>query len=275
MNLSLHYYALHLGNKTSRLYEGFRDTLIDIQDEYFPVSSLSARARFENKATRIEAQRAFMTSTDTHFDHYFVQDPLWLVLVGKRKHLDLFGSVSLHGHVVLGEAEGDFSAVSVRDLGRIVWPVVKTALAGSNEHTMRTLSRALEAKTIVQGLEAVGQTLGTDPMGQPAPHVAAQPVVSRWKPALVAGIASLFVDENYQVKGDRSGAVFAAGASRDVGGVLDDAVDVVIEKVLSRGGDVVFLDSGSMGPFQRIALIPRDSGVAENHPPGIYQIPAT
>jgi len=36
MQLSIHYYVLSLSEQTSRLYEGFRDKLIDIRDANFP-----------------------------------------------------------------------------------------------------------------------------------------------------------------------------------------------------------------------------------------------
>jgi len=41
----------------------------------------------------------------------------------------------------------------------------------------------------------------------------------------------------------------------DIQEVIDDAVDAIIEKVLEKGGNVVFLESGSLTEFHRIALI--------------------
>jgi hypothetical protein len=37
--------------------------------------------------------------------------------------------------------------------------------------------------------------------------------------------------------------------------VIDDVVDIIIEKVLKMGGTVIFLNSGSLVKFERIALI--------------------
>ena len=36
MQRSIHYYVLSLSKETNRLYEGFRDKLIDVQDKNFP-----------------------------------------------------------------------------------------------------------------------------------------------------------------------------------------------------------------------------------------------
>jgi len=41
----------------------------------------------------------------------------------------------------------------------------------------------------------------------------------------------------------------------DIREIIDDAIDAIIEKVLSMDGKVVFLDSGSLIKFQRIVLI--------------------
>jgi inosine-uridine nucleoside N-ribohydrolase len=68
---------------------------------------------------------------------------------------------------------------------------------------------------------------------------------------------TLFVEEGYHMKGgirdtDHS-LIMSEGL--DIREVIDDAVDVVIEKVLEKGGNVVFLESGALTNFQRIALI--------------------
>ena len=41
----------------------------------------------------------------------------------------------------------------------------------------------------------------------------------------------------------------------DIREVIDDAVDAIIEKVLEKGGNVIFLASGSLAKLQRIALV--------------------
>ena len=40
-------------------------------------------------------------------------------------------------------------------------------------------------------------------------------------------------------------------------GVIDDAVDEVIEEVTAKGGSVVFVDNGALAQHQRVALILR------------------
>ncbi len=46
--------------------------------------------------------------------------------------------------------------------------------------------------------------------------------------------------------------------------VLDDVVDVSIEKVLKLGGNVIFLDSGSLAVHQKISLTHVHHTILEN-----------
>ena len=233
MQLSIHFYVLSLSERTSRLYEGFRDTLIDIQDTDLPFEASSSGGELLKQPSKADMLREFLCKTDRHFAHYFAQDPLRLVVIGERECLSIFESVTIHREALIGEVEGDYSGTSSRDLGRIVWPVVKQALAGANDHAIHELEEAADAKKIIMGFDAVGRSVESD------------------------AVSSLFVEEDYHVKGSirKTEDALVLSPEVDVMEVIDDAVDVIIERVLEKGGDVVFLDSGSMIKFQRIALM--------------------
>jgi len=44
---------------------------------------------------------------------------------------------------------------------------------------------------------------------------------------------------------------------KDEAGVMEDAIDEVIEKVIAKGGKVVFVDNGLLKKYSRIAMILR------------------
>jgi hypothetical protein len=147
-----------------------------------------------------------------------------------------FGStvtMTVHRKFLIGEVEGDFASTSPRDLGKIVWPVVKEVMAGASEKAMRDLEKAADARKVLCGLDALGQSAG------------------------FRRGATLFVEEDYHVKGgiDKRNNSMVISGDVDILEVIDDAVDVLIEKVLEKGGNVVFLDNGSLIKFQRIALM--------------------
>ena len=233
MKLTIHYYVLSLSEEISRLYEAFRDTLIDIQNTGFPIKSSAGMNGTVDPVLRSNQLREFIRTADQHFDHYLRQDPHPLVVVGEKKSLSIFGSVTSHQDVLIGKVEGDYAATSPRDLGKIVWPIVKEVMAGTSEKAMLDLETAESSRNVASGIRAVGYLAGS-------------------------GVGdTLFVEEDYHMKGgireiDHS---LIKSEDLDIQEVIDDAVDVIIEKVLEKGGNVVFLENGSLTKLQRIALI--------------------
>ena len=233
MNLTTHYYVLSLGEQTSRLYEAFRDALIDIQNKAFPIESSAGMSGTVEPGLRENQLREFVRTADQHFDHYLRQDPLRLVVVGDRKILSIFGSVTSHQDVLIGMVEGDYAAISPHDLGKIVWPIVKEAMAGTSERSMHDLETAESSQNVASGIDAVGHLAGS-------------------------GVGdTLFVEEDYHMKGGirKTDHSLIMSEDLDIREAIDDAVDAIIEKVLEKGGNVVFLGSGSLLKHQRIALI--------------------
>ncbi|RPI01431.1 MAG: hypothetical protein EHM72_06500 [Calditrichaeota bacterium] len=229
MQPSIHYYVLSLSEDKSGLYEGFRDKLIDIQDGIFPLE-ISPVGNPVSKDTRL---RDFFHRTDLSFAHYYEQDPLRLVLVGEKSSLAIFTALKTRQDVLIGKVEGDYSATSTHDLGKIVWPVVKEAIAGVNKNAMRDLAIAAGRHKVVFGIEEVGKCAESE-----------------------AG-ATLYVEEDYHVKGSLLKTDHKRVFSKlvNIWQVLDDVVDVIIEKVLKTDGNVIFVNSGSLIKLDRIALI--------------------
>jgi hypothetical protein len=235
MQLSIHYYVLSLSEQTCRLYEGFRDTLIDIQNSSFPFdSSMDMRLPMES-AVKDNHLREFYRMIDLHFTHYYEQDPLRLVVVGDKKNQSVFASLTAHLSAIIGRVMGEYTSTSPHDLGKIVWPLVKEVLAGSNAKVMADLDLATSMHKVTSGLDAVA------------------------KMADSATGATLLVEEDYHIKGSISKTDQSLVISEyvDIREVIDDAVDVIVEKVLEMGGNVIFLESGLLTKLSRIALIQR------------------
>ncbi len=232
MQLSIHYYVLSLSDQTSRLYEGFRDKLIDIQNANFPFEISIDAANPTSKNTQL---REFFNQTDQHFAHYYQQDPLRLVVIGEKSNLAIFEDLTTHRDTVIGTVKGNYTNTSPHDLGKIVWPVVKEAIAGADKNAMRDLAAAAKAKKVVSGIGAVAQSVETE-----------------------TG-STLYVEEDYHVKGSIRKTDHSLILSKhvDIWEVIDDVVDIIIEKVLKMGGTVIFLNSGALMKLEKIALILR------------------
>lgn len=231
--MTTHYYVLSLSEHTSRLYEAFRETLIDIQNKVFPIESSADMTGAVEPALRDNQLRESVRTADQHFDHYFKQDPLRLVVVGAKESLSIFESVTSHQDALIGSVEGDYTDTSPHDLGRIVWPIVKAVMAGTGEKATKDLEAAESSRNVAFGIDAVGLLAGSG-TGE-----------------------TLFVEEDYHLKGGirESDHSLIMSKDLDIQEAIDDAVDAVIERVLEKGGNVVFLESGSLTKLQRIALV--------------------
>ncbi|MFN3332806.1 MAG: hypothetical protein ACK47M_09880 [Caldilinea sp.] len=64
-------------------------------------------------------------------------------------------------------------------------------------------------------------------------------------------------DFHYPATVDESGMILSPAADPETPGIIDDAVDEIIETVLAKQGKVVFVENGQLAAHQRIALILR------------------
>lgn len=238
MNLSTHYYVISLSEHENVLYEVFRDEVIDIRNGGFPLEAPLGGHSAADSIGRKERLREMVQTVDQLFENCFRHDPLGLVVIGTKELLDLFSSVTEHRNVITGQVEGDFSATSLHDLGKIVWPVVKKTISGLPDAAMHNLEIAEKAGRTVSGFDAVSRQ------------------------ALAGVNATLMVEDDYHMRGTITQTSQSLEISPEVNVMeeLDDAIDMIIEKVLESGGNVVFMPNGSLHKQGRIVLLLRESG---------------
>ena len=224
MALSTHYYVLSLGSEKSALFEAFRDSLIDIENHGFPVSAPPAGDL-----------KDLVRTVDRCFGHNYKMEPLNLVVVGEKELQSAFSSTTEYGNAVIGRIEGDHTGTNVRDLGKLAWSLVKEAMTGVVARAMLDLESISERGHIASGLESV---------------------IRMVKKGLRA---TLLVEDGYHMRGSIGDTNHSPVLTPevDVREANDDAVDVVIEKVLASGGNVVFTPTGSLIGRNRIVLLPR------------------
>jgi hypothetical protein len=68
---------------------------------------------------------------------------------------------------------------------------------------------------------------------------------------------TLYVEENYHIKGGvrETDHSLIKAEDLDIQESIGDAVDAIIEKVVGKGGKVIFLESGPLTELQKIALV--------------------
>ena len=80
-----------------------------------------------------------------------------------------------------------------------------------------------------------------------------------WRKANEGRGKLLLVERDFHQPGrlDASGLLLLPADDPTAQDVIPDAVDEVIETVLNKGGEVVFVENGQLDAYQRIALVLR------------------
>lgn len=243
LNRTPRYWVLVLGEKPTRLFEGARDSLVEVTEEGFPLihtgpggeAALPGGFGIRKSAYRDERHRQFFRQVDSALRPFLLDDPLPLAVVGVDRFLAFFKEVSAHNAHVITTLTGSHSKTSLPKLSALVWPLVKANLAEARRQVMGELEQAIGARKFAS---TIGET---------------------WRLAQEGRGQLLIVEENFHFPArlDASGFHLEPAEVEAGPDVLDDAVDELIKVVLDKEGRVVFVEDGLLAEHQRIALILR------------------
>ena len=213
------------------LFEAFRDVLIRIEEEGFPIRLQSSSKKSSHQPDSLRT--GFLKDADKYLDEFFRKDPLKIALTGEETDLTQFQSLSRHRNDIIASIAGSFESTSDDDLGKIVWAAVKSKLSGIVEQAMEALETSAKIGSCVSGIQAVWQ------------------MASQGKGNL------LIVENGYKLRGrlDPYDNSLIIGGEPELTSAIDDLVEMVIEKVLENGSRVVFVESGLLKTHDRIVLI--------------------
>ncbi len=243
INRSTRYWVLALSEQPTRLYEGVRDTLIEIKEEGFPLvhtgpggeRALPGGYGVRKSIIRDEYHRKFFRQVDEALKPLMADDPLPLVVVGVDRFLSFYREVSAHSGSIIAELQGSHDKTSAYELGNLVWPQVKERLGEMRQQVFIELDKAVSERKIAS---SVGEV---------------------WRLAHQGRGHLLLVEEDFHfpARVDESGMHLTPADDPTAPDVIDDAVDDIIEEVLRKQGQVVFVENGKLEVHQRIALILR------------------
>jgi len=240
LNRTPRYWVLVLSEQPTRLFEGTRETLIEIKEDSFPMThkgpggetSLPGGFGVRKSAHRDERHRQFFRQVDAAFKPFSADDELPLAVVGVDRFISFFDEVSSHKGLIAATLQGSHDKTSAHELGKLVWPLVKGKLAEQRLGVFGDLEKAVSEQKYVS---TVGEV---------------------WRMANQGRGRLLVVEEDFHFPArlDEKGEDLIAADDPAAPGVMDDAVDEIIETVLQKQGQVVFVDNGSLEKHQRIAL---------------------
>jgi hypothetical protein len=166
-------------------------------------------------------------------------DRLPLVVVGLESELVSFVKESPFAHDVIVTIRGRHDRTPARELGPLLWPVVREALeAVRSERVGRELDAAIKHGRLVSGIEEV------------------------WSASHQGRGALLLVEDDLHfpiVPGAGSRGLLRAPAGLEV----DNAIDEIVDVVLAMGGAVEFVSPGALREHRGIALVTRYAAVRD------------
>jgi len=242
MNRTPRYWVLSLSERPTRLYEATRDDLLEIAEGAFPMtfSLPSGGARLPeafgvNPSSKEDHyHEQFFRQVDQEYDRLTKDDRLPLAVVGVERYLAFFHKVATENDVI-AEVRGNYDHLSAHDLGKVVWPVVERAFAERRAQVFQRLEAAISARRYASTIGEV------------------------WRYAHEGRGELLLLEEGYHQPARLSddGMNIVLSDNPEDLNVMDDAADVVVEEVLQKGGQVVFVPDGSLSAHGRVALILR------------------
>ena len=243
MNRTPRYWVLALSEKPTRLYEGTGENLIELQEDGFPLihegpggeQPLPGGYGIEKSTHRDERHRQFFRMVDNALKPLMADDPLPLVVVGVERFLSFFNEVTSHREAILTTVTGSHDKTPPHELADLVWPLVEANLAEERRKVLLELDKAVGERKYVSTAEEV------------------------WRLAKEGRGHLLLVEKDFHFPAriDDSGMHITPADNADDPDVIDDAVDEIIETVMSKQGHVVFVDNGQLEKHRRIALILR------------------
>ncbi|QHT69426.1 hypothetical protein GXP67_23670 [Rhodocytophaga rosea] len=185
-----------------------------------------------------EKQRPYLTKIDQALGKYLTQESLRVVLVGVDKKISHFLKFSKNENKVIGTVNGNYDYAPPQTISELVWPVVQNKMQEEKENLLSELQESVGRNLYVSGIDAV------------------------WKAAFEGRVRTLLIEENYQVRGlildeGYSLSLDVPDTYNGPGRIAEDAVDDLIELVMSKAGNVVFVENGKLGDHQQLAAITR------------------
>lgn len=243
LNHTARYWTLVLSEQPTRLFECTRDTFLEVETEGFPITHtgpggsgrLPGGQGVRKSAYRDEYHRKFFREIDKQLKIFMDDDPLPIALVGVDRFLSFFNEVTNYQGDIITQITGSHDKTSPHELAKLVWPQVESNLREKKNEILGVLAKAVSDRKVATEINDI------------------------WRMANEGRGRLLLVEKDFHFPArlDESGQHLTPAEDITAPDVIDDAVDEIIETVLSMQGRVMFLDNGQLEDHQRMALILR------------------
>jgi len=253
-NYSFPYMVLHLTHKEARLFEGKQNTITEVTDSNFPRKyeddyeySRPSRGSsyvgdaflkdFEQDKSRLEKLRyeQFTRDIDKLLVKY-LNSGKKLLLAGVKNDLITFQRESKHTSNIIGQLDGNYTYTPQHEFATFVWKKIGAYTDKQKAELLSEFEEQVGNKNVVIGLPEI------------------------WKAASEGRAYRLLVEKDYihpafLVADDNIHLHLKPPMQPHL--ILADAINELIELVLSKDGEVTIFENGALENWQRIALVTR------------------
>jgi hypothetical protein len=192
-------------------------------------------ANFSDEQKRKEILlNKFLRHTDNALTQLLHTYNLPLFVMGTVKTLGHFKSISHNNSHVIDYIHGSFEDHTEAELSKVMSPYIKNWKSVKQAELMLQIEESKSNRKLSVGIGPV------------------------WRSASQKNGRLLVVEKNYiypAQHGSDPEVIFGRDESLRNAFYIKDAVDDIIEKVISSGGDVEFVDEGFLEKFEKIVLI--------------------
>lgn len=238
----IHKYLLAvLSSKWTKIYLGntnhFVRITLNVPDniQYYDHNTHEKIANFTDEIKRKEILlNKFLHHTDNGLALLLQAYKLPLFVMGTVKTLGYFKSLTRNAKHIIDYIPGNFEESTEFDLQKTMQPYIADWKKITQANLLKQLDDAMGKKKLAVGIDAV------------------------WKASYQKKGRLLVVEKNYMYPAHHSDSpemIYRYEKENKNVFFIKDAVDDIIEKVISSGGDVEFVDEGALKDFDKIALI--------------------
>jgi hypothetical protein len=243
LNRTQPYIVIVLNEKKIRFFEGVRENIAEITHEKLPVlnrfiggeKNAEGGSSFRDDITyNYEKQKKFFREADNVLSEIIKGEKSPVILTGTESQLSMFKDISKSAENVYGTIKGSHENTPVAELAGLVWQEAKKGLARKRMQVLELLEKAVSANRYAAGFDDI------------------------WKTAKEGRGYILLVEINFAFPAmvDTHGQLVPSDIKPGEE-VYDDAVDEIIELVVSGGGSVVFFENSALKKFGGAVLILR------------------
>jgi hypothetical protein len=234
------YYVLTLSQRASKIFHGQGDRLTNITPQADGAEEVlddpAQSWNFEAQNSDQELFHAYLQHIDKLLGEHLNERKLPVILGGPESTVKYFQNHSRNQDWLKGSVFGAFDQLSIPQMQEALAPVLESIRADKARERKDAMQEAIGYERYAAGLQAV------------------------WPAAQEGRVMQLLVERGYSCPAytDELNYELHLEAPRGKESKrMEDAVDDLIELVLSRNGEVFFLDAGELNDHQQVAAILR------------------